>query len=206
MKVSQNWWSVAFQGLIPAGLTYAYWPLGDEVSDFFAIGLWLMFAFSMWSLVQANRQVKEFVDRASTRHCLKCGYNLKGVDSNCPECGWEFSVSQLSSPGAFRTRVVVLLNLACSPEAQREYQDRAPAADIQTQIFSQWEDIYHPHMPNFEIAFNESERQALEVYGQVCVSVSHRSKGLGLDEFHKLPECDRLAEAAGQALTALGEA
>jgi hypothetical protein len=63
-----------------------------------------------------------------------------------------------------RSGIIQTLRLIASPEAQLDYQKRLAEIDVATELFSQWEDWYHPYSIAFQDAFTERELSALAAF------------------------------------------
>ena len=100
--------------------------------------------------------------------------------------------------------LVYALRLAQSAEQMREFQARVPIADVVSEIFCIWEDLYHPSVPMFAVAFQAHERQALAAYEAVCSAVAGEVGEIGVDEFLLTSQWRTLAAAAKETLGVLG--
>jgi hypothetical protein len=87
-------------------------------------------------------------------------------------------------PETFRRRIGEALELAASTAAQSDYARDMPIADVVSEIFEIWHDIYHPSVPTFSVAFSRVEREALAEYGAILNSSSASLTGMTLREFH----------------------
>jgi hypothetical protein len=109
------------------------------------------------------------------------------------------------SPEGYRKSVVESLNLASSVGLQVSYQAEVPNANVVGEIFCQWEEIYFPEVPSFEIAFVESERIALAKFEELVSEIADSLGEPSLESFHQSEECAALVTAAKSTLAALGE-
>lgn len=108
------------------------------------------------------------------------------------------------TPETFREGLIEALQLAQSARQIREYKARVPIADVVAEVFCIWEDLYHPSVPTFEVAFQAHERQALAAYEAACSAIAIEIGQIGVEEFLSTSQWRTLAAAAKEALEALG--
>lgn len=103
-----------------------------------------------------------------------------------------------------RARVLETLALLASEEGQREYQRESPSVDVPAQLFSQWDDWYHPSFEPFRQAFAPAELVVLEEFDVLFNKVSTATPDQlpPLDEFVKTELWQALAAAARMTLKA----
>lgn len=102
----------------------------------------------------------------------------------------------------FRGRIIEVLELISDPEAQLEYENRAPFVDVAAELFNQWDESYHPEDPCFLGQFGPGELAALEVFAGVVDEVAAATPAQlpPLGEFIKTKHWERLVFGARVAL------
>lgn len=66
-----------------------------------------------------------------------------------------------------RKRVIDLITLISSPTQQYNYEKNVPIANVPQELISMWFDVtYHPDCDEFNVAFTEQERHALNDFSQ----------------------------------------
>jgi len=109
------------------------------------------------------------------------------------------------TPSTYRKQIIESLRLACSAKQELEYKRKVPIADVVGEMFCEWEDIYHPSVPTFNVAFSPAERTALAKSDRLSGSVADRLETTSLEQFQVTAEWARLAQGARTVLAALGD-
>lgn len=106
-----------------------------------------------------------------------------------------------------RARVLETLALLASEEGQRKYQRESPSVDVPAQLFSQWDDWYHPSFDSFRQAFAPAELVVLEEFDVLFnkVSTATPEQLPPLDEFVKTDLWQTLSAAARNTLKTFNE-
>ena len=105
-----------------------------------------------------------------------------------------------------RQRLVEVLELMASPEAQLAYQEQVPIADVPAELICMWDETFWINDPEVRAAFSADEWVALEKYD----SIFHRVCALlppqlpPLLEFQKTQLWLRLSRGAARALSGVG--
>jgi len=101
-----------------------------------------------------------------------------------------------------RKRIEEVLELISSEGAQVEYQRKVPSVSVSTEIFSQWEDWYHPGSSSFDAAFDDATLSALAEFNRVFEAVCDETPQLlpPLEELIRTPAWTRYRDGARQAL------
>ena len=105
-----------------------------------------------------------------------------------------------------RTNLLDVLVWFSDLEEQRRSQADSPDIGVPEAMFGFWDDFYLVGTRVFEIAFNESERRVLYDFNEICGEVYQAipSRFPLLEEFIAMPEWEKLARAARDALERLG--
>lgn len=104
-----------------------------------------------------------------------------------------------------RNRIEEVLELISSHEAQVEYQRKIPSVSVSTEIFSQWEDWYHPGSSSFDEAFDDTTLSVLAEFNQVFEAVCDETPQIlpPLEEFITTPAWTRYRDGARKALASM---
>ena len=72
-----------------------------------------------------------------------------------------------------RQNILDVLNLWNSKDDQLAYQENVPIAQVSSELFNQWEDLYNPESDSFKLAFDGREREILsdfdKVLNHICI-------------------------------------
>jgi len=108
-----------------------------------------------------------------------------------------------------RSSILEHLALLADPEAQREYEQNVPIADVPAELMCGWfDDSYDPSSPAFEAAFSLRERRALAEFSDLLTSAEAQLP-IPLPRFRDLqthPAWGRVIAGAANALAACGRA
>jgi hypothetical protein len=61
-----------------------------------------------------------------------------------------------------------------SADKQLDYQKNVPIAQVSSELFNQWDDIYYPESKQFLIAFNEKEKKILSDFDKLLRHISRK--------------------------------
>jgi hypothetical protein len=102
-------------------------------------------------------------------------------------------------------RIKETLALIADEAQQRRYQAQVPAVSVPAQLFSWWDDWYHPTSAGFRAGFDAGELLALEHFAGVVDEVSDETPDElpPLEEFIASAPAKKLAAAARVALASL---
>src|SRR5688572_4767698 len=91
--------------------------------------------------------------------------------------GEEEIVSEEEMGLRLRKNILDVLELWVSKEAQLEYQENVPIAQVSAELFCQWSDFYYPEDTDdrfLKLAFNEKELKLLADFNEVIERESNR--------------------------------
>ncbi len=86
------------------------------------------------------------------------------INTNGKNITEDKSISEKEFVDFTRNNVFGTINLWASKENQFDYQENAPEIKVSTELFSQWEDFYHPELIDFKQAFNKEELKILSEF------------------------------------------
>jgi hypothetical protein len=76
-----------------------------------------------------------------------------------------------------RKNIFELLELWSSKEEQLLYQKNVPIAQVSAELFCQWDDFYHPETDAHKLAFNQKERDLIEIFYIKLDLISKKTSG-----------------------------
>jgi hypothetical protein len=105
----------------------------------------------------------------------------------------------MPQPASVRGRVVEVLQLCGSAEAQLKYEESVPLANVPGELLAFISDVYQPTLPEFISSFTDAELRTLaRIYG-MAMEASERRAG-SVHELLKVAEWRRVMALASQAL------
>ncbi|MFB5652874.1 hypothetical protein ACE5IS_19735 [Leptospira wolffii] len=104
-----------------------------------------------------------------------------------------------------RDEIYDLLSLISDKYQQIEYQEKVPYANVSTELFLQWEDMYFPDSDLLQAAFSEEGRKILSEFNEIFLLICDQTLQIlpSLDKFQETKEWGIYSAAARNTLEKL---